>query len=241
MGSGKSYTTFYRQNDAGLGRWFSVDPKAEFMPWQSPYSSMDNNPIGKTDPKGDCITCPTMAVGGIIGVGVGLYDLTQQHGGFFNAIEKLAEGNGKAWIHLSTTTGTGVALGSGVGLVGSVGIATGSNLLDQTIQKDIYLDRDFSKIDPVETVVAGSFAAVGIGGGKIVEKLLKPVTSKGTALSLFLEKTTFPKNSPATVVGANLGLGAASAVGEKTTTFLTKELLGEGGSDNSMKSEDSPK
>ena len=49
-GKGNSYTTFFRQLDPRLGRWFSPDPV--FQPWQSPYTSMDNNPISLVDPKG---------------------------------------------------------------------------------------------------------------------------------------------------------------------------------------------
>ncbi len=48
-----SYTTLYRQNDPRLGRWFSIDP--ETQPWQSPFCSMDNNPIIFTDVLGDVI------------------------------------------------------------------------------------------------------------------------------------------------------------------------------------------
>ncbi len=44
---GTSYTTEFRQLDPRLGRWFSVDPI--FQPYQSPYTSMDNNPIGLND------------------------------------------------------------------------------------------------------------------------------------------------------------------------------------------------
>ena len=49
-GDGNSYTTEFRQLDPRLGRWFSVDPV--FQPWQSPYTSMDNNPIGLNDVTG---------------------------------------------------------------------------------------------------------------------------------------------------------------------------------------------
>ncbi len=49
-GEGNSYTTEFRQLDPRLGRWFSVDPV--FQPWQSPYTSMDNNPIGLNDVSG---------------------------------------------------------------------------------------------------------------------------------------------------------------------------------------------
>ena len=54
--NGTSYTTEFRQLDTRLGRWFSSDPV--FQPWQSSYTSMDNNPVNLTDvlgldPKGD--------------------------------------------------------------------------------------------------------------------------------------------------------------------------------------------
>ena len=50
-GTGNSYTTFFRQLDPRLGRWFSTDPVSQ--PWQSPYTSMDNNPINLNDVMGD--------------------------------------------------------------------------------------------------------------------------------------------------------------------------------------------
>lgn len=52
-GSGNSYTTYFRQYDARIGRWLSIDPKFNYFPWQSPYVAFDNNPIFKNDPKGD--------------------------------------------------------------------------------------------------------------------------------------------------------------------------------------------
>jgi RHS repeat-associated protein len=49
-GPGNSYTTEFRQLDPRLGRWLSIDPVTH--PWQSPYCSMDNNPIWHNDPLG---------------------------------------------------------------------------------------------------------------------------------------------------------------------------------------------
>ncbi|MDA9328727.1 hypothetical protein N9Q76_01225 [Flavobacteriales bacterium] len=49
-GDGSSYTTQFRQLDPRLGRWMAPDPV--FQPWQSPYTSMDNNPIGLNDVMG---------------------------------------------------------------------------------------------------------------------------------------------------------------------------------------------
>ena len=53
--NGTSYTTEFRQLYTRLGRWFSSDPV--FQPWQSSYTSMDNNPVNLTDVLGDCTDC----------------------------------------------------------------------------------------------------------------------------------------------------------------------------------------
>ncbi|MBA2746948.1 MAG: hypothetical protein H0U44_12045, partial [Flavisolibacter sp.] len=52
-GEGNSYTTEYRAYDPRLGRWFSVDPKTQMQPWESPYAAMNNSPIWRNDPNGD--------------------------------------------------------------------------------------------------------------------------------------------------------------------------------------------
>jgi RHS repeat-associated protein len=51
--SGNSYTTFFREFDSRLGRWWAIDPKVASQPYQSPYCSMDNNPVRFNDPMGD--------------------------------------------------------------------------------------------------------------------------------------------------------------------------------------------
>jgi len=50
-GNGNEYTTYFRQLDPRLGRWFSTDPVVQ--PWQSPYMAMNANPITYNDPTGD--------------------------------------------------------------------------------------------------------------------------------------------------------------------------------------------
>ena len=47
------YTTYFRELDTRILRWWSIDPDVSDMPWQSPYLSMDNNPILYNDPMGD--------------------------------------------------------------------------------------------------------------------------------------------------------------------------------------------
>lgn len=49
--TGSHITTYFREYDTRLNRTWSIDPV--FQPWQSPYSSMDNNPILYNDPLGD--------------------------------------------------------------------------------------------------------------------------------------------------------------------------------------------
>ncbi len=51
-GDGNSYTTEFRQYDARLGRWLSLDPLMSTFPYASPYTSFDNNPTYFTDPYG---------------------------------------------------------------------------------------------------------------------------------------------------------------------------------------------
>jgi RHS repeat-associated protein len=50
-GGGNSYTTFYRQLDPRVGRWFSIDPVTK--PTFGSYNSMSNNPNIRIDPKGN--------------------------------------------------------------------------------------------------------------------------------------------------------------------------------------------
>jgi len=47
-GAGNQYTTEFRQLDSRFGRWFSPDPV--FQPHQSPYNSMNGDPVNLNDP-----------------------------------------------------------------------------------------------------------------------------------------------------------------------------------------------
>jgi RHS repeat-associated protein len=59
----------YRTLDPVVGRWWSVDPKAELMIGWSPYNSMGNSPMVHTDPNGDVL--PAIAIAAIIGGVIG--------------------------------------------------------------------------------------------------------------------------------------------------------------------------
>lgn len=52
-GTGNSYTSYFRQLDTRILRWWGIDPKTSSMPWQSPYNSMDGNPVLYNDIFGD--------------------------------------------------------------------------------------------------------------------------------------------------------------------------------------------
>ena len=46
-GHNSHFTTYYRELDTRIARWWSIDPK--FSPFESPYVSMGNNPIRNND------------------------------------------------------------------------------------------------------------------------------------------------------------------------------------------------
>ncbi|HLP21007.1 MAG TPA: RHS repeat-associated core domain-containing protein, partial [Chitinophagales bacterium] len=52
-GENNSYTTEFRQYDPRVGRWMSVDPKADKYAGISAYTAFLNNPLIVTDPLGD--------------------------------------------------------------------------------------------------------------------------------------------------------------------------------------------
>jgi RHS repeat-associated protein len=54
-GSENAYTTHFRELDPRLGRWWAIDPEAASLAHQSPYVSMDDNPISNNDPMGDIV------------------------------------------------------------------------------------------------------------------------------------------------------------------------------------------
>lgn len=54
-GEGNSYTTEYRMLDPRLGRWMSIDPRADKYAFSSPYVAYGNNPLLFVDNDGDTI------------------------------------------------------------------------------------------------------------------------------------------------------------------------------------------
>lgn len=52
-GTSNCYSTFFRELDPRLGRWWSIDPEIQQSPWESPYMSMGSNPVLRNDQLGD--------------------------------------------------------------------------------------------------------------------------------------------------------------------------------------------
>ncbi|MBU0488156.1 MAG: hypothetical protein KKD31_09425 [Bacteroidetes bacterium] len=53
--TGSHYTTYFRELDTRLLRWWSLDPKSSATPWESPYMTMGGNPVWWNDPWGDSV------------------------------------------------------------------------------------------------------------------------------------------------------------------------------------------
>jgi hypothetical protein len=215
--TGTSTTAEFWQYDTRTGRRWNLDPVPQVS--ISDYAAFRLNPIRYNDPDGDCPTCPTMAIGALVGFGVGIYDLSQQDGGFWGAMDKLASLDSKAWAHVGTTTVTGIAVGSGVGgLAGAVGISAASSTVDQYVQT--------GKVDPAQVAVSAVMGGVGWGAGKLVgSTLMAPKTSVGTGLTPIVEKIVIPKNNLPQVLGVETGLALSGAVAEKLTSNAISKPL----------------
>lgn len=120
--------TMYRVHDAALGRWWQVDPKAEYLYGMSPYNSMGNNPILYNDPNGDFIH---IAIGAAIG---GIGNLAYQ--GFTGNISSIGDGFAAFGIG-AVAGGVGAATGgaslAAMGTAGSVGAAIGAGAVSGAV------------------------------------------------------------------------------------------------------------
>lgn len=63
VGLGNHFTTFYREGDTRLLRWWSIDNNQRNQSWLSTYSYMDGNPVAKMDPQGDIAVIDDVLVG----------------------------------------------------------------------------------------------------------------------------------------------------------------------------------
>ena len=169
--SGNSYTTEFRQYDPRVGRWLSLDPKAELFAQLTPFNAHLNNPVYNTDPKGDCPPCVAIALGAGIGVVAGLASE-----GISYAITGQVTGGAEGMAARLLISATAGALTGGVGALEIAGATTvqvvgtrvilsvaieatanvGSQVSDNHFRTDAHVDIDFS-----QAAVAGAFGALG--------------------------------------------------------------------------------
>ena len=197
---GRTITTFYREGDTYEGRWWSVDPKTDEQPWQSPYSYMDGNPILMNDPDGDCPWCIGALVGAVVDAGLQLTEIA--------LTDK----------PISEFSWTSVGVSAASGAIG-VGIAT-------KIDKAIKIAGIASKATTAAIKVTTSAAtdAATSAGGQLVKKgkvdageVLIDVVAGGTAGKVagdLAEKVT--KKSPIGKVLANQADRAERVVANST-------------------------
>ncbi|MBC6996055.1 hypothetical protein QWY85_19300 [Neolewinella lacunae] len=100
----------YRTLDPVVGRWWSVDPKAEHDFRNSPYNSMYNSPMFHNDPAGDCPLCVAAAIGAF--VNVASQSMQRNINSFGDFVGSLAIGA------FSGAVGAGVASGISASLAG---------------------------------------------------------------------------------------------------------------------------
>jgi RHS repeat-associated protein len=143
-GEGNSYTTEFRLLDPRLGRWLSIDPLAAQFPWQSPYVSMDNNPILLNDVLGDCPDCPKESQQGDIHTSskVGPFDSPGGH--------MVSGTDGTGWIVFGTQTNlesiTWINTGESGWLAAGFQTKSGERFA-WDIEKNWYVNKDGKEFD----------------------------------------------------------------------------------------------
>ncbi|PJB58326.1 MAG: hypothetical protein CO098_09240 [Bacteroidetes bacterium CG_4_9_14_3_um_filter_41_19] len=123
---GGHFTTKFREGDTRLLRWWSVDPKADLQPWQSPYSYMDGNPVKNNDPDGDCPWCITAGIGALVGAAVeygGQVAANVVSGGSLTDFDTYTNVD-VADIVIAAGEGAIIGLTGGLGAAGKVGTTT---------------------------------------------------------------------------------------------------------------------
>ncbi|MDN3633683.1 hypothetical protein QWY85_03380, partial [Neolewinella lacunae] len=95
----------YRTLDPVVGRWWSVDPKGEYLTGLSPYNAMNNSPVVYNDPDGDIVPLVWAA----IAVGGAAFNVYQNR-------DQIFQGGQVNWGKL----GAAAAIGAGAAVVGTL-------------------------------------------------------------------------------------------------------------------------
>ena len=168
----------FRTLDPAIGRWWSVDPKAEHDYAGSPYSSMYNNPISFTDPEGDCPVCVAIGIGAAVGVFSNGLSNASQGQGFFQGAGKAAlwggiSGAASFGIGSAATSlfGEGISFGKAAFQAGAHGLSSGtqSHLQGGSFGQGFLSGSISSGLSSGATALnfgdAGMIGVGGLGGG----------------------------------------------------------------------------
>ena len=166
------YTTEYRTLDTRIARWSSIDPERDNMPWQSPYNSMDGNPILKNDPDGDCPNCITGAIGAGVGALLG--------GGIEASMQLYNTGSISNWRAVGGAalqggiTGGVAGLTGGLSLVASAGAAGLANVAGGAANRAI----QGQNTSAADVALDGAIGLAGGAAGKAVGAMVTKATDK---------------------------------------------------------------
>jgi len=159
--------TPYRMYNSQTGRWYSVEPRASELPFESTYSFSFNTPIFGSDPEGDvCVPCITAGIGAgvgtLVGVGMAIYDGKDFEGIVQDGAKGFVAGGigGLTMGYGAGLVASGTAVIPTMALSGFAGSAGGSVA---TQQMDIWWGNQ-SEINVME---AFSDGAIGMAAGPL--------------------------------------------------------------------------
>lgn len=195
--------TKFRVYDPAMGRWWQIDPKADSLGNQTPYSFAHNNPVLHNDPNGDLpILLVTAGVGALIG-GVAGAIVEASNGGSWGDVGKAAAagavggaiiGSGAGLIAgsaVAASTAGVVAASAATGMVAGAAEATTRQVLDN---KGI----NTANIVKAAAVGGASNAIAGPAGKFVVGQISKALTPAVNSLG----KAVAGSSSPLVVAGA---------------------------------------
>jgi RHS repeat-associated protein len=213
------YDTHLRQLDPQIGRWNQIDPVfqdgvddddyenmeiKEGMKSQSPYVSMDNNPIRYNDPKGDCPLCAV--VGGLIGGGVEIGSQLLS-GKSFSDID---------WVDVGVETVKGAVTGSGAGLIARVAVSVAGEV--------IKAGADYSSNNGLQSVTNGKksidAAAVDLAVGTVSNVAGKQLSKAASSVAQTTAQAATAANRTAIRTELRAVVRAATPHGRQVQTAL---------------------
>ncbi len=233
------YSSFFRQYDARLGRWWSMDPLERAG--ESPYAAMGNNPIVAADPLGADTTAPTAGTGtptpgghfeqyedgdlGLPGTHKGL--IYRREGGTDEEIQGPDTWD-KIWGGLKVVGQFMLEFGTGALSAMTNDVTYG--LVDDPL-KDLHMNQssDYATGRLTGHVVMMSLGAMetGTGSGMMAGGGVASATGVGAVAGV----PTAAVGGALTLHGASVVIYSSSQFAEDLTIVLSKDVSGGGGTE----------